>query len=50
LCGVWLTAWTSRADVGQRARRWGLFLIPEETEPPPELVMATAAERIEAAR
>ncbi|HEY8052717.1 MAG TPA: glucans biosynthesis glucosyltransferase MdoH [Steroidobacteraceae bacterium] len=50
LCGVWLTAWTSRADVGQRARRWGLFLIPEETEPPPELVMATAPERIEAAR
>jgi membrane glycosyltransferase len=27
----------SRVNLGDRARRWGLFLIPEETEPPPEL-------------
>jgi membrane glycosyltransferase len=28
---------TSRSTLGQRARRRGLFLIPEETSPPPEL-------------
>jgi membrane glycosyltransferase len=27
----------SRVSLGQRARAWGLFLIPEETAPPPEL-------------
>jgi membrane glycosyltransferase len=41
LCGVWLTTWTSRTDVGLLARRWGLFLIPEETDPPRELLIAT---------
>jgi len=28
---------TSRVRAGERARRWGLFLIPEEHAPPPEL-------------
>jgi len=37
VCGIPLTVWTSRSRAGQRARRWGLFLVPEETEPPPEL-------------
>jgi membrane glycosyltransferase len=27
----------SRISLGERARAWGLFLIPEETAPPPEL-------------
>jgi membrane glycosyltransferase len=27
----------SRVSLGDRARRWGLFLIPEESDPPPEL-------------
>jgi membrane glycosyltransferase len=44
LCGIWLTAWTSRTDVGMLARRWGLLLIPEETDPPPELLIATRPE------
>jgi membrane glycosyltransferase len=35
--GVWLTMWTSRSSVGRAARRWGLLLIPEETDPPREL-------------
>jgi membrane glycosyltransferase len=38
LCGVGLTVWTGRVSAGRRARRWGLFLVPEETEPPPELL------------
>ncbi|GAC1700460.1 MAG: hypothetical protein PVS2B3_12900 [Steroidobacteraceae bacterium] len=42
LCGVWLTAWTSRTDAGLFARRLGLLLIPEETDPPRELLMATS--------
>ena len=29
---------TSRADLGRRARQWGLFVTPEETTPPPELI------------
>ena len=37
LCGIPLTVLTSRSSTGQLARRWGLFLVPEETEPPPEL-------------
>ena len=41
LCGVWLTTWTSRTDAGMLARRCGLFLIPEETDPPRELLIAT---------
>jgi membrane glycosyltransferase len=41
VCGVGLTAWTSRAGAGRLARRWGLLLIPEETHPPYELLIAT---------
>ena len=37
ICGVGLTAWTSRTSAGRIARRWGLFLTPEETAPPREL-------------
>jgi membrane glycosyltransferase len=32
-----LSVYTSRASVGERARRAGLFLIPEETSPPAEI-------------
>jgi membrane glycosyltransferase len=34
-----LTVWTSRSSAGQLALRSRLFLIPEETEPPPELLI-----------
>jgi membrane glycosyltransferase len=47
VCGVGLTAWTSRADAGRLARRWGLLLIPEETHPPCELLIATRPERVQ---
>ena len=33
-----LSVYTSRADAGKALRRLGLFLIPEETRPPPVLV------------
>ena len=36
------TMWTSRADAGQRARTLGLFMTPEETSPPPELLSRAA--------
>jgi membrane glycosyltransferase len=32
-----ISVFTSRASLGGRARRAGLFLIPEETSPPPEI-------------
>jgi membrane glycosyltransferase len=35
--GIPLTVWTSRISAGQRLRRWGLLLTPEEAAPPPEL-------------
>src|SRR5262245_15032742 len=38
-----LTMWTSRATLGQKARERGYFLIPEETNPPAELVAVEAA-------
>jgi membrane glycosyltransferase len=38
LCAIPLTVWSSRVSVGERARRLGLFLVPEETETPPELL------------
>jgi membrane glycosyltransferase len=41
---VALTVWTSRTDVGQWARRTGLFLTPEETDPPRELRRLAATE------
>jgi membrane glycosyltransferase len=43
ICGVWFTAWTSRTSAGRVARRWGLFLIPEETAPPRELMALRCA-------
>jgi membrane glycosyltransferase len=36
--GTAVTAWTSRVDLGDLARRYGLLLVPEETRPAPELV------------
>ena len=44
ICGVWFTAWTSRTSAGRTARRWGLFLIPEETAPPRELLALRGAD------
>lgn len=38
LLSVPLSAWASRVRLGDGARRLGLFLIPEETQPPRELV------------
>ena len=43
ICGVWVTAWTSRTSAGRIAQRWGLLLIPEETAPPRELVAVRRA-------
>src|SRR2546428_2989173 len=37
ILAVPLSAYTSRVSLGERARRWGLFLIPEESAPPAEL-------------
>jgi len=37
ILSVPLSVYTSRASLGERARRWGLFVIPEESAPPPEL-------------
>jgi membrane glycosyltransferase len=41
-----LSVFTSRAILGARARQYGLFLTPEETQPPPELVSLRARLRI----
>jgi len=37
LLSIPLSVLTSRNDLGTLARRWGLFLTPEEVAPPPEL-------------
>lgn len=37
ILSVPLSVYASRVGLGERARRLGLFLIPEETDPPPEL-------------
>jgi len=37
ILSVPLSVYTSRASLGERARRRGLFVIPEESAPPPEL-------------
>src|SRR5437667_180636 len=37
ILSVPLSVYTSRASLGERARRWGLFVIPEESAAPPEL-------------
>jgi len=47
LFGIPLTMWTSRVSAGRLFRRHGLLLTPEETAPPPELVvLARAGEEI----
>src|SRR6516165_8624381 len=47
LGGIPLTVWTSRISAGRTLRRMGLLLTPEETAPPPELVvLARAGEEI----
>ncbi len=38
ILSVPLSVWVSRVSWGERTRRWGLFLIPEEVSPPSELV------------
>lgn len=38
VCSVFLSVWTSRSSWGERTRMLGLFLTPEETAPPPEIV------------
>jgi membrane glycosyltransferase len=44
LLSVPYTVYTSRAELGRRARLRGLLLTPEETAPPPELVAVAAAQ------
>jgi len=41
-----LSVWTSRRNLGARARKLGLFLTPEETKPPVELVSLRSQMRI----
>jgi len=41
-----LSVFTSRVDLGERARKWGLFVTPEETQPPAELVSLRARLKI----
>jgi membrane glycosyltransferase len=43
LFGIPLTMWTSRVSAGRLFRRHGLLLTPEETAPPPELVVLARA-------
>lgn len=40
ILSVPLSVYASRVRLGDRARAWGLFVIPEESAPPPELVDA----------
>jgi membrane glycosyltransferase len=42
-----LSVLTSRVELGMRARKLGLFLTPEETQPPPELVSLRARLKIQ---
>jgi membrane glycosyltransferase len=44
ICSIWLTVWTSHVAAGQRLRRWGLLLTPEETAPPRELLSLREAD------
>jgi membrane glycosyltransferase len=48
LTAVPLAVWTSRLDLGRRARARGWFLIPEETSPPAEIAALQAIARGEA--
>ena len=45
LFGIPLTMWTSRVSAGRLFRRHGLLLTPEETAPPPELLLLAARGR-----
>ncbi len=38
-----ISVWSSRVTMGQKTRKRGLFVIPEELSPPSELVMAGAS-------
>lgn len=40
-----LSVWSSRASRGRALRKLGLFLIPEEVEPPPELTLLQKTHR-----
>ena len=44
ISSIWLTVWTSGTAAGERLRRWGLLLTPEETAPPPELLRLRQAD------
>ena len=46
LLSIPLSVLTSRPRPGARARQWGLFLTPEETEPPPEIVALRSRMRL----
>jgi len=37
MLAVPVSVWSSKATLGRRARKWRLFLIPEESQPPREL-------------
>ena len=43
VCSIPLSVITSRGTLGLKARSLGLFLVPEETNPPPELVSTRMA-------
>ncbi|HBG19185.1 MAG TPA: glucans biosynthesis glucosyltransferase MdoH [Desulfobulbaceae bacterium] len=45
ILAVPLSVWTSRKSLGKLTAKFGLFLIPEELSPPPELLSAGAATR-----
>jgi len=49
LCAIPLTVWSSRVSAGHAARRLGLFLVPEETETPAELMCLQAPQLAAAA-
>jgi membrane glycosyltransferase len=40
LFAVPISVWSSRVSLGYNTRKLGLFLVPEEISPPPELAMA----------
>jgi membrane glycosyltransferase len=48
IVSVPVSVYASRVSLGERLRRWGLFLVPEESAPPPEL--CDLRERLDAAR
>ena len=46
LLSIPFSVWTSRATIGRRFRRLGLFLTPEEVHPPAEILGLKAYERL----